>query len=97
MTTIVVIDSDEPGQTLVEQTEDSGLIARSWAPDHIPVEARLNPDAPPALDMRADSPTNGQELHWVDAVVGDVGADDRRHRGAALRHSATRWPPPATT
>ena len=65
MTTIAVVDSDEPGQTLVEQTEDSGLIARSWAPDEIPVEARLNPDAPPALDMRSGSPTNGQELAWI--------------------------------
>lgn len=62
MTTISVIDSDEPGQTLIEQVEDSGIVARSWAPDTIPVEARLNPDAPPASDMR--SGRSGATYTW---------------------------------
>ena len=53
MTTIAVVDTDTPGTTLIEQTEPDGRVSRSWASDTIPVEARLNPDAPPAQDMRA--------------------------------------------
>jgi len=63
MATIIhVIDSDEPGTTLIEQVEGSGVVSRSWAPVAIPVEVRLNPDAPPALDMRSGA--NGEEIHW---------------------------------
>ena len=52
MTTISVIETDTPGQTLIHQLDDNGVESHSWAPDVIPVEARLNPDAPPASDMR---------------------------------------------
>ena len=61
---IEIVDSDEPGMILIEQTESSGVIARSWASDAIPVAARLNPDAPPALDARTGSPTHGQTIAW---------------------------------
>lgn len=56
MTTIAVIDSDVEGYTLIEQTEDDGTVSRSWARDAIPIEARLNPDAPPATEMRTGHP-----------------------------------------
>ena len=37
-------------------------MTHSWAPDTIPVEARLNPDAPPASDMR--SGRSGETYTW---------------------------------
>jgi hypothetical protein len=63
MTTVAVVDSDVPGTTLIEQTEDDGTVSRSWAHDAIPVQARLNPDAPPASEERTGEPS--QHYTWV--------------------------------
>jgi hypothetical protein len=57
VTTIAVIDSDIEGYTLIEQTEDDGTVSRSWAREVIPIQARLNPDAPPATEARTGFPT----------------------------------------
>ena len=56
MTTIAVIDSDIEGYTLVEQVEDDGTVSHSWAREIIPIQARLNPDAPPATEARTGYP-----------------------------------------
>lgn len=56
MTTIAVIDSDIEGYTLIEQTEDDGTVSHSWAREVIPIQARLNPDAPPASEARTGYP-----------------------------------------
>jgi len=64
MPTVVVIDSDIPGTTLIEQTEDDGItVSRSWWHEEIPVAARLNPDAPPATDMRSGA--SGETIEWA--------------------------------
>ena len=62
-TEVIVVDTDVPGQTLIEQYEDGVLVARSWAQADVPVEARLNPDAPPATDMREGA--NGETISWA--------------------------------
>jgi hypothetical protein len=63
VTDIAVVDSDVPGTTLIEQVELDGTVSQSWWHDAIPVEARLNPDAPPATEARTGYPA--QTFTWA--------------------------------
>jgi hypothetical protein len=90
MTAVAVIDSDIPGYTLIEQTEDDGTVSRSWAREAIPVQARLNPDAPPASEARTGYPAQHYEWAMPDAEVwvamtGDT--DDPEARRQAFREA----------
>jgi hypothetical protein len=91
MTTVAVVDSDVHGTTLIEQTEDDGTVSRSWAHEAIPVQVRLNPDAPPATEERTGEPE--QHYTWVmpDAecfALMDGNADGRaEERRQALREA----------
>jgi hypothetical protein len=54
MTEIYVVEDPngtDTGMTVIQQL-DGDVVTHSWASDEIPVEARLNPDAPPAQDTR---------------------------------------------
>jgi hypothetical protein len=80
--TIRVVDSDTAGLTLIEQTEDDGItVSRSWWHDVIPIEARLNPDAPPATEARTGYPEQTFEWAMPDAelwafMARDTGASE---------------------
>ena len=91
MTAVAVVDSDVPGTTLIEQTEADGTISRSWAHEAIPVQARLNPDAPPATEERTGEPVQHYEWRMPDAecwAFMDGNADGRaEERRQAFREA----------
>jgi hypothetical protein len=98
MTTIRVIDSDVPGTTLIEQTEPDGItVSSSYWHDVIPIEARLNPDAPPATEARTGYPEAQYEWAMPDATLWafmdgnrDGRAEERRQALRAVMKAAGR-------
>jgi hypothetical protein len=101
MTTVRVIDSPVPGTTLIEQTEPDGTVSHSLWHDAIPVEARLNPDAPPATEARTGYPAqvyewampNAQLWAFMDGDRDGLAEQRRRAYRAAMKaagHDVTR-------
>jgi hypothetical protein len=88
VTTLVVIDSDLEGYTLIEQTDDNGTVSHSWAREAIPIQARLNPDAPAASEGRTGHPaqlyTWGMPSAKTWALMGLDEADRQTFRDAMI-------------
>jgi len=78
--TIRVVDSDIEGLTLIEQVEADGVtVSTSYWHDVIPIEARLNPDAPPATEARTGYPEAQYEWAMPDAELWAFMARDTGH------------------
>lgn len=87
-----IVDNPEPDEypdsQCVETWQDGRLVARSFADEAVPVEARLNLVHPEADDVRTGAP-RGQVVRWrppdaeVAAVMG-VDRDDLLAAASAL-------------